>query len=64
MPRTPGITLFPNSAPDSFTPKNLNFVVAPGQRELAGGEGADDVVVGVDGVEEGADVAVDGKHWK
>ena len=26
MPRVPGMTVFPNSAPDSLTPKNLNFV--------------------------------------
>ena len=32
--------MFPNSAPDSFTPKNLNLVVAPGQRPLEGDEGA------------------------
>lgn len=33
---------FPNSAPDSLTPKNLNFVRALGQTELLG---AVDVVV-------------------
>ena len=64
----------PNSAPDSFTPKNWNLLTAVAQRELVGagavevceggGEGDDDGAdEGEDGVAGGV-VAVDGWHWK
>ena len=33
VPSAPGMMLFPNSAPDSFTPKNWNFVRVPEQME-------------------------------
>lgn len=33
VPSAPGNTVFPNSAPDWFTPKNLNFVRVPEQME-------------------------------
>ena len=50
MLRVPGIAVLPNSAPDSLTPKNWNFVRAPGQTELLGPvevvvDVVDDVVV-------------------
>lgn len=43
MPSTPGMFVFPNSAPDSFTPKNLNLVRLPEQTLLLD-DGAVDVV--------------------
>ena len=62
--------VLPNSAPDSFTPKNLNLV-ALGQPEA---EGAEEVVEGgAEGVEEaeatvlvggGVALAVPTRHWE
>ena len=66
MPNVPGITLLPNSAPDSFTPKNLNFVRFPEHTPLPELEGAgalDVVLAGVVGWAEVV-VAVPGWHWK
>lgn len=45
MPSAPGMTAFPNSAPDSFTPKSLNLVRVPEHPE---GPGAEAVDVGED----------------
>ena len=52
----------PNSAPDSLTPKNWNFVRAPEQTDEEA-DGAVEVVVPDDTVL-GAVVAVDGWHWE
>lgn len=64
--------VFPNSAPDSLTPKYLNKVRDPEQTEELGA-GADDVVDGgVEGVVEGGatgvleggdEVLTPGRHW-
>lgn len=43
MPSWPGMTLLPNSAPDSFTPNSLNLVRAPAHTLALG---AEPVVVG------------------
>ena len=54
--------VLPNSAPDSFTPKNLNFVRLPEQMLLLG-DGAVDVVDGTTLLVAGAEVvAVLGWH--
>ena len=50
MPRVPGMTVFPNSAPDSLTPKYANLVRDP-EQTLSAGEGAELVVDGELGVE-------------
>lgn len=70
MPSSPGMTVFPNSAPDSLTPKYWKSVRGAAQRDELGA-GADEVVDGVVGVDDGGcgetvgdDVAVAGKHWE
>ena len=65
MPRVPGITLLPNSAPDSFTPKNLNLVRVPEHTPLSELEGAGALEVELAGVVGLAVVvAAPGRHWK
>ena len=63
MPRTPRIAVLPNSAPDSFTPKNWNLVVALGQIVLLP-DGNVVVVVGEVDVGVGVVVEAPGWHWE
>ena len=57
--------MFPNSAPDSFTPKSWNLVLALGQAEEDGAELVVEGGVVVGGADVGgAVVGVPGMHWK
>lgn len=72
MPRTPGILVSPNSAPDSLTPKYLNLVREAEQPDLSVAVDWGALVVGVVGLAVvGAVVGAvvvgllePGKHWE